>query len=186
MALQFEARKVALKQDRTGYVLTLSLHPDEIPDELLRDFVGSRYACAVVRINDDESPAVYENRTQKAAILCKTELFQRFLGCKTEDGAAETLCASLGIGSRYACAVVRINDDESPVVYNSRVQKAAMLCKDPPFMKWMNCIDETDTTNSLCFDCGIKSRTELHGNKEAQAKFDQLLKDYEDANDPFA
>ena len=32
MALQFEARKVALKQDRTGYVLTLSLHPDEIPD----------------------------------------------------------------------------------------------------------------------------------------------------------
>ena len=128
MALQFEARKVALKQDRTGYVLTLSLHPDEIPDELLRDFVGSRYACAVVRINDDESPAVYENRTQKAAILCKTELFQRFLGCKTEDGAAETLCASLG----------------------------------------------------------IQSRTELHGNKEAQAKFDQLLKDYEDANDPFS
>jgi hypothetical protein len=37
MALQFEARKVALKQDRTGYVLTLSLHPDEIPVELLRD-----------------------------------------------------------------------------------------------------------------------------------------------------
>ena len=128
MALQFEARKVALKQDRTGYVLTLSLHPDEIPDELLRDFVGSRYACAVVRINDDESPAVYENRTQKAAILCKTELFQRFLGCKTEDSSAETLCASLG----------------------------------------------------------IQSRTELHGNKEAQAKFDQLLKDYEDANDPFS
>jgi hypothetical protein len=32
MALQFECRKVALKQDRTGYVLTLSLHPDEIPD----------------------------------------------------------------------------------------------------------------------------------------------------------
>jgi len=128
VALQFEARKVALKQDRTGYVLTLSLHPDEIPDELLRDFVGSRYACAVVRINDDESPAVYENRTQKAAILCKAELFQRFLGCKTEDSSAETLCASLG----------------------------------------------------------IQSRTELHGNKEAQAKFDQLLKDYEDANDPFS
>ncbi len=128
MPLQFEARKVALKQDRTGYVLTLSLHPDEIPDELLRDFVGARYACALVRINDDESP----------------------------------------------------------VVYNSRVQKAAILCKDPPFMKWMNCVDETDTTNSLCFDCGIKSRTELHGNKDAQARFDQLLKDYEDFNDPFA
>lgn len=128
MALQFEARKVALKQDRTGYVLTLSLHPDEIPDDLLRDFVGARYACALVRINDDESPVLYDNRTQKAAMLCKAELFQRFLGCKTEDGAAGTLCVCLG----------------------------------------------------------IQSRTELHGNKDAQAKFDQLLKDYEDANDPFA
>ncbi len=49
MALQFEARKVALKQDRTGFILTLSLHPDEVPEEILRDFVGARYACAVVR-----------------------------------------------------------------------------------------------------------------------------------------
>ena len=31
MALQFEARKVALKQDRTGFILTLSLHPDAHP-----------------------------------------------------------------------------------------------------------------------------------------------------------
>jgi hypothetical protein len=29
-ALQFEAVKVALKQDRTGFVLTLNIHPDEI------------------------------------------------------------------------------------------------------------------------------------------------------------
>ena len=31
MALQFEARKVALKQDRTGFVLTLAIHPDDLP-----------------------------------------------------------------------------------------------------------------------------------------------------------
>ena len=72
MALQFEARKVALKQDRTGYVLTLSLHPDEIPEELLRDFVGARYGCALVRIQDDESPTVYDNRVKQASMLCKT------------------------------------------------------------------------------------------------------------------
>ena len=29
--LQFEGVKVALKQDKTGYVLTLSMHPDDIP-----------------------------------------------------------------------------------------------------------------------------------------------------------
>lgn len=54
--LQFEAVKVALKQDKTGYVLTLSLHPDEIPEELLRDFVGARYQCVLVRFNDNEQP----------------------------------------------------------------------------------------------------------------------------------
>ena len=127
MALQFEARKVALKQDRTGYVLTLSLHPDEIPDELLRDFVGARYGCALVRINDDETPVSYNNRVQKAAILCKDEKFQKFMGCRSEESAAE---------------VMYIN-------------------------------------------CNIMSRTELHGNIDAQRKFDELVKDYEESNDPF-
>lgn len=71
MALQFEARKVAMKQDRTGYVLTLSLHPDEVPEEILRDFVGTRYACAVVRIQDDETATEYNNRVKRAGMLCK-------------------------------------------------------------------------------------------------------------------
>ena len=51
-ALQFECRKVALKQDRTGYVLTLCMHPDEIPVELLRDFVGSRYMVAMAKLQE--------------------------------------------------------------------------------------------------------------------------------------
>jgi hypothetical protein len=101
MALQFEARKVALKQDRTGFILTLCLHPDEIPEELLRDFVGARYACAFVRIQDDESATPYNNRVQKAAILCKRETFWWFLGSpESEEGAATTLCQFLGIESR--------------------------------------------------------------------------------------
>jgi len=54
--LQFEAVKVALKQDRTGYVLTLSMHPDEIPEDLLRDYVGARYQCVLVRLDGDEKP----------------------------------------------------------------------------------------------------------------------------------
>lgn len=126
MALQFEARKVAMKQDRTGFILTLSIHPDELPDELIRDFVGARYACALVRIQDDESPTPYENRVQKAAILCKTIEFMDFIGALSEDMAARKLCQA----------------------------------------------------------CGITSRSELNGNVEAQKKFDDLVKDYENAN-PF-
>lgn len=127
MALQFEARKVALKQDRTGFVLTLCIHPDEIPEELLRDFVGARYGCALVRIQDDESATEYNNRVRDAAILCKQESFQNFLATESEDDAA----------------------------------------------------------NELCKRCGIDSRSELNGNRRAQEAFDALVKEYNDANDPF-
>ena len=130
MALQFEARKVALKQDRTGFILTLSLHPDEVPVEILRDFVGARYACAVVRINDDESPMQYDNR----------------------------------------------------------VAKAGMLCRDPDFQEFLLCDNEIDATHLLCKRCGIESRTELHGNVDARYKFDVLVHEFESirkTDDPF-
>jgi hypothetical protein len=126
MALQFEAKKVALKQDRNGYILTLLLHPDEVPVELLRDFVGARYGCAFVRINDDESQLVYVNRVQKAAILCKTPAFMDYMGAITEEMAARKLCEA----------------------------------------------------------CEITSRSELNGNLEAQQKFDELLMGFQNAN-PF-
>jgi hypothetical protein len=100
MALQFEARKVALKQDRTGYILTLSLHPDEIPEELLRDFVGARYGCALVRIQDDESATPYNNRVSKAGMLCRLPTFQDFLEVNSENEAAAELCKRCGVASR--------------------------------------------------------------------------------------
>ena len=129
MALQFEARKVALKQDRTGFILTLSRHPDEVPEEILRDFVGTRYACALVRIQDDETATPYNNRVQKAGILCRLLNFQDFLECNSEEEAAAELCKR----------------------------------------------------------CGVSSRTELHGNAQAKIVFDDLVKEFESwsGNDPF-
>jgi hypothetical protein len=130
MALQFEARKVALKQDRTGFILTLAMHPDEAPEEILRDFVGTRYACAVVRINDDESPMEYDNRVKQAGMLCRDQDFQFFLGTDSEDAAADKLCKH----------------------------------------------------------CGIESRTELHGNTNAKIIFDKLISSYSQTkvlDDPF-
>ena len=106
MPLQFEARKVALKQDRTGFVLTLAIHPDETPEELLRDFVGARYACVMVRIKDDETATPYTNRVMTAGILCRTPKFQEFLyeiyspQKVDEDVAATLLCNLCGIDSR--------------------------------------------------------------------------------------
>lgn len=120
-ALQFECVKVALKQDRTGFVLTLSIHPDELPEELIRDFVGARYGVAMVRINDDETAIPYDNRVKKAGMLCRLKLFHKWMGGDTESDAIQ-------------------------YIYET---------------------------------CGISSRTELNGNRDAQQKFDEMVEEYE-------
>lgn len=110
--LQFEAVKVALKQDKTGYVLTLCLHPDEIPEDLLRDFVGSRYGVVMVRINEHEEPLDREEEfggakaVRLAGILCKEPDFWEFLYDdlqimeKNEKEASEWLRNYLNVTSR--------------------------------------------------------------------------------------
>ena len=104
--LQFEAVKVALKQDATGYVLTLKVHPDEIPDELMRDFVGTRYVIVAARLNDDETPVSVNNRVTRAGMLCRDSRFHQWLDSgdyeskHTEQSAISWLHDRCGIDSR--------------------------------------------------------------------------------------
>jgi hypothetical protein len=106
-ALQFECVKVALKQDRTGYVLTVSVHPDEVPEELLRDFVGARYGVAMVRIQDNETATPYNNRVKKAGMICRDSAFRLWLrdqcnfeSVRVEGDAVEALYKICNIQSR--------------------------------------------------------------------------------------
>ena len=126
-ALQFEAVKIALKQDKTGFVLTLNIHPDEIPDELMRDVVGARYGVAMARIEDNETAKHYDNRVKKAGILGRSKQFQLWLRKENE----------LTVDS------------------------------------------EDDAVEAIHRICGINSRTELNGNRDAQQKFDEMVNDYE-------
>lgn len=83
--INFEAIKVALKQNKDGYILTLCVHPDDIPDELVRDYVGAHYQVVMVRLNQDHMPMDREKEFEAdravkyAAILCKDETFWEFL-----------------------------------------------------------------------------------------------------------
>jgi hypothetical protein len=82
--LQFEGVKIAMKQDKTGYILTLNVHPDEVPVDLLRDFVGARYQVVMVRLNGEEQPinrdAEYSRDAVRAAgILCRDPQFAQYL-----------------------------------------------------------------------------------------------------------
>jgi hypothetical protein len=83
-AIQFEGVKVALKQDKTGYVLALSIHPDDVPMELLRDFVGARYGVAMVRIDGNEQPMDRQEQDgdksiRIAGMLCRDPDFWKYL-----------------------------------------------------------------------------------------------------------
>lgn len=118
--LQFEAVKVALKQDKNGYILTLCLHPDEIPEDLMRDFVGARYQVVMVRLNVDEQPMDRQSEFEGerairiAGLLCRDKAFWDYLADEhsvfgaNEEDTAEWLRDHLNISSR---AELKINQD---------------------------------------------------------------------------
>jgi len=110
--LNFEAIKVALKQDKTGYVLTLCVHPDDIPNELLRDFVGSHYQVVMVRLGDDYQPLNRDGEFEGdrairlAGVLCREKEFWEYLNDEgqifetDEKSSTDWLRDYLGVQSR--------------------------------------------------------------------------------------
>lgn len=110
--LNFEGIKIGLKQSKDGFVLTLAVHPDDIPDELMRDFVGSRYQVVMVRLGDDDQPLSREGEfpgdhaVKMAGMLCRDPEFWKWLNDremlmeKNEKACAEWLTSYLGIESR--------------------------------------------------------------------------------------
>lgn len=110
--LNFEALKVSLRQNKDGYILTLNIHPDDIPEDLLRDFVGAHYQVVMVRLNGDNQPL---DRQQEysgdrsiriAGLICRDPTFWKYLVehgeilDEDEDQATEWLRNELGIKSR--------------------------------------------------------------------------------------
>jgi len=110
--IQFESIKAGLKQSKDGYILTLAVHPDELPDALMRDFVGSRYVVVMVRLGDDEQPMNREGEfpgdtaVKMAGILCRDPEFWQWLHGKewlmekNEKACSEWICSYLDIESR--------------------------------------------------------------------------------------
>lgn len=78
--------------------------------------------------------------------------------------------------------MVRILDDETKLLYKNRVSQAAVLCKKMAFQMWLGANSELTAVEELCKRLEIKSRSELNGNKKAQERFDQLVKEYNDAD----
>jgi hypothetical protein len=88
--IQFECKKVALKQDKNGYMLTVLIHPDDVPEPLLRDFVGSDYQAVLVRLDNQSQPMNREDEfagdraIRIAGLLCRDPNFWEYLFSKSE------------------------------------------------------------------------------------------------------
>jgi hypothetical protein len=98
--IQFEAVKTALKQTKDGYGLSLAVHPDDLPEDLMRDFVGSRYMVVMVRIGDNEQPVNRElefpgdHAVKMAGMMCRDSDFWKWIKLKTgADVTSEKECA---------------------------------------------------------------------------------------------
>ena len=80
--LQYEAIKIAMKQDKEGFILTLRVHPDSVPEALFRDFCGARYQVVMVRLGDDERPLNRDNFSEVvklAGMLPRNPDFRKWL-----------------------------------------------------------------------------------------------------------
>ena len=54
--ISFEAVKTSMMQDKNGTNIRLTIHPNDVPPQLHKDWVGSRYMVVMVKINDDGTP----------------------------------------------------------------------------------------------------------------------------------
>lgn len=111
-ALHFEGVKVAMRQTKDGYAMTVVIHPNDVPPGLFSAPVGQRYMVALVALDDQDQPVVQPRdegaeAVRYAALLCKEPLFQEWIGMQRgyndvlgEEEAAELLRLRLGIKSR--------------------------------------------------------------------------------------
>jgi len=83
---QFEGKKIALKQTKDGYAMTLAIHPDDIPDELMRDFVGARYMVVMVRLADNEEPLNREEFAGNQMVKMDSDTLRVILSNTQPDG----------------------------------------------------------------------------------------------------
>ena len=116
LALNFEAVKVSMSQDKNGTNLRLCIHPDDVPQELHQHWVGSRYMVAMVKLNDENEPELSEDQVRRqrlfksAIMVCKEESFWSYMAdtnpfsldgkINSENGCAKHLRDRLGISSR--------------------------------------------------------------------------------------
>tara|TARA_R100001163_G_C5016900_1_gene160929 strand:+ start:492 stop:980 length:489 start_codon:yes stop_codon:yes gene_type:complete len=153
-AQAFECSLMGLRKDKNGWVVLVSVHPDDVPNTLLDSPLGTRFQAVFFEVGDDEKPVelieVKEGKKllAEAGELCRKESFLNFLldhrdqfglvpledwdhkdGQSGEDFAAMCLRRILGIESRSEIATSKDVQGE----YKDLIQTYRDLGLDLPF-----------------------------------------------------
>lgn len=117
-AISLEIKKDGLQQRQSGdWQLRFTVSSADMDQRLASAPMGTRYACVLVEVNDDETPVDYRAQerdkwrdlgpTKQAALRCKEPLFWAFLneelhfvGVDSEGRAAEAIRDQCGVASR--------------------------------------------------------------------------------------
>jgi|TARA_R110000824_G_scaffold175460_1_gene353919 hypothetical protein len=81
----FEAVKTALRQTKDGIAVTIVVHPNDVPSDLMSDPIGSRYMIGMARLDEQEQiiepESVKEGRklSNQAGMFCRDQVFQQWL-----------------------------------------------------------------------------------------------------------
>jgi hypothetical protein len=152
VAVHCEARKWSYRQTKDGVVISLLIHPQEVPDGIALSQLGTRYMVALVEINDQEEPVEQKKEmsseipssskkdwdslspSQQAGLLCKNPEFQKWIVAHVKWGTP-------GYGLPFY----------QPEEY------VANLVRD---------------------NCEIESRSDLKNNPEAVKTWNEIVKDY--------
>lgn len=108
-AVHFEAVKIAMTQGKDGLILKLAIHPNDAPQDVILDHVGSRYVVAMVKVADDGQPVTPQHKKQvdsivsSAGLMCRNDRFQRWLHNSGYADTADEAGAVQGI--RDVCQI---------------------------------------------------------------------------------
>ena len=105
-----EAKLHGFRRTQDGVVVSFVVHPQQVPECLALDPLGTRYQLAMAQIGDDEKPVVLtkQQRTsfhnmsigQQAALACRNVVFQKWISADNEHAAAVALRRNFDVKSR--------------------------------------------------------------------------------------
>jgi hypothetical protein len=118
--VQCEVVKIAMAQDKNGHILKLSIHPNDLPKDLVLDPLGSRYVMVLAKLNDQDEIETPKDKSEGeravdiAGLLCRNDRFVHWLYdsgfsiADSQDGAINAVRQLCGIKSR---AEFRTNEE---------------------------------------------------------------------------